>query len=354
MVKLEGVKSALDELHSCSIQLEQARAGCRHAVIQGFDDASEIGATIALRLQQYRDASNDHDPELVKKAESVEEDVCNWMPVLIAVRELVGRVSADRFLVVSRVAAEAMERHRATLSAGLAEFESIVTFAQTLAAAETLEARLEFLGSLSVEDLARIRSSATEASKRLHDELAALQDTIGHVIVAEAAIADTFGALQHFVEARTLALQRFVEATDYFRGLEPTRLSGRDVTFAGLKEGAKVAFEFTVTRLGPKILEQVPIIGVGISFHDLVQDMREKTKELQRRAEELQKLAVAHVARGETDEIFLLGRELKADIEMLRALNAYVDQLEHSLARLIESIARNDKGSGPVAPIDGT
>lgn len=335
MAELLDIQPLLEDLESRSLQLREARSRCLTVINQNFDSGGDIAAAVAGRLQRYRDAKNDHDPELVKKAESVEQQVTDWLPVLIAVQQVASKVSADQFLTKARTTASAFAAHQKTVEESRGDIErSLVPFADRLANAQTAEARFEILVALSDKELAELRR-VTDMSERFNAELAELQGIIRLEIAAEAEIAETFDSVRDFLEVQQEVLENYMRATDYFSGLEPEKQIGREAGWEAIKQAAKVGIEFAATKAAPKALEQIPLVGMGFGGADLVLEMRKSRKEFQRRAEELRRLATAHEARGATDEVWALGRNL--DLTNLAELKALVEAVGQWLDGLEES-----------------
>jgi hypothetical protein len=258
--------------------------------------------------------------------------------VLIAVQEIVTEVSADQFLTMARTAASAFAAHQKTVEESRGEIErSLVPFADRLANAQTAEARFEVLTALSDKELAELRR-VTDMSERFNAELAKLQGIIRLEIAADAAIAETFDSVRDFLEARQEVLENYMRATDYFSGLEPKEQIGHEFGWEAMKQAAKVGIEFAATKAAPKALEQIPVVGMGFAGTDLVLEMRKSRKEFQRRAGELRRLATAHEARGATDEVLALGRNL--DLTNLAELKGLVEALGQWLDGLEESPPR--------------
>jgi hypothetical protein len=325
VAELLDIQPVLDDLNSSSLQLSEARSRCLEVIKQNFESGGDVAAAVAGRLQRYRDAGNDHDPELVEKAKSVEEQVTAWLPVLIAVQGIVAAVSVDQFQTAARNAKGVVAAHQKTVEESRGDIEGIlVPFLERLANAQTAQARFELFTGLSDKELEGLRR-ATDMSGSFNVELATLQGIIEREIAAETVIAETFDAVRDFLEARQEVLEIYMKATDYFSGLEPKKQTGREVSWEAAQEAAKVGIEFAATKAGPKFFEQIPVVGLFIAGGDLVLEMRKKRNEFRRRAEELRTLARAHEARGATDEIFKLGRNLTADVMNLAELKALVE-----------------------------
>lgn len=339
MAELLDIQPLLEDLESRSLQLREARSRCLTVIKQNFDSGGDMAAAVAGRLQRYRDAQNDHDPELVQKAESVEQQVTEWLPVLIAVQEVASKVSADQFLTKAHTAASAFAAHQKTVEESRGDIErSLIPFADRLANAQTAEACFEVLVALSDKELAKLRR-VTDMSERFNAELAELQAIIRLEIAAEAEIAETFDSVRDFLEARHEVLVKYMRATDYFSGLEPKEQIGRKAGWEAMKQAAKVGIEFAATKAAPKTLEQIPVVGMGFAGIDLVREMRKSRREFQRRAEELRRLATAHEARGATDEVWALGRNL--DLTNLAELKALVEALGQWLDGLLQATPRH-------------
>lgn len=338
-------------LKSRSLQLLEARSRCLEVINQNFESGGDVAATVAGRLQRYRDADNDHDPELVQKAESVEQQVAAWLPVLIAVQGIVAAVSVDQFLTTARTAEGGVAAHQKTVEESRGDIERILLpFVDRLANAQTAEARFEVFAALSDQELEGLRR-VTDMSGRFNVELAKLQGIIEREIAAETEIAETFDAVRDFLEARQEVLENYMRATDYFSGLEPKEQIGREASWEAAKQAAKTGIEFVATKAGPKVLQQIPAAGMVFAGGELVLEMRKKRKEFRRRAEELRRLATAREARGATDEVWKLGRNLTADLTSLAELKALVEALGQWLDRLVESVGDSDH---PATTVGGT
>jgi hypothetical protein len=338
VAELLDIQPVLDDLKSRSLQLLEARSRCLEVINQNFESGGDVAATVAGRLQRYRDADNDHDPELVQKAESVEQQVTAWLPVLIAVQGIVAAVSVDQFQTMARAAKGAFAAHQKTVEESRSDIERIlVPFADRLANAQTPEARVEVFAALSDEELEELRR-VTDMSERFNVELAKLQGIIEREIAAETEIAETFDAVRDFLEARQEVLKNYMRATDYFSGLEPKEQIGREASWEAAKQAAKIGIEFVATKAGPKVLQQIPAAGMVFAGGELVLEMRKRRKEFRRRAEELRRLATAREARGATDEVWTLGRNLTTDLTNLAELMALVEALGQWLDGLVESV----------------
>ena len=125
MAELLDIQPVLDDLEARSLQLMEARSRCLEGISRNFESGGDVAARVAGRLQRYRDAENDHDPELVKKAESVEEQVTDWLPVLIAVQGIVAEVSVDQFLTTARTAEVAFAVHQKSVEESRGDIEGI-------------------------------------------------------------------------------------------------------------------------------------------------------------------------------------------------------------------------------------
>lgn len=351
VAELLDIQPVLDELKSRSLQLMEARSRCLEVINQNFESGGDVAAAVAGRLQRYRDAENDHDPELVQKAESVEQQVTAWLPVLISVQGIVAAVSVDQFQTMARTAKCAFAAHQKTVEESRGDIERIlVPFADRLTNAQTAEARFEVFAALSDKELEELRR-VTDMSERFNVELAKLQGIIEREIAAETEIAETFDAARDFVEARQEVLENYMRATDYFSGLEPKEQTGREASWEAAKQAAKIGVEVVATEAGPEALKQIPVVGIVIAGGDLVLEMRKKRKEFRRRAEELRRLAMAREARGATDEVWTLGRNLTADLTNLAELMALVEALGQWLDGLVESVGDSDH---PATTVGGT
>ena len=119
-----------------------------------------------------------------------------------------------------------------------------------------------------------------------------------------------------------------------------------------MKQAAKIGIEVLATKGVPKALEQIPLAGLAVGGGDLVLEMRKKRKEFHRRAEELRRLATARQARGATDEVCALGRNLTTDLRNLAELMALVEALGQWLDRLVESVGGGDQPAKTAGGID--
>jgi hypothetical protein len=352
VAELLAIQPALDNLESSSRQLMEARSRCLKVIKQNFESGGDIAATVAGRLRRYRDEDNNHDPELVQKAESVEQQVTGWLPVLIAVEGIVAAVSADQFQASARTAREAIAAHQKTVEESRGETEgTLLPFLDRLVNAQTAQARFEVLVALSDKELQELRR-VSDMSDRFNVELMKLQEIIEGEIAAETEVAETFDAVRDFLAARQEVLEKYLRATDNFSGLEPNARAGREAGWEGAKQAAKVAIEFVATKAAPKVFETIPIVGIAFAGGDLVLAMRARRNEFRRRAEELTKLAKTRTARGETDEIFELGRNLSADLTNLAELKALVDELGQWLVGLGESVGGSDHPRPTVGATD--
>jgi hypothetical protein len=331
--ELLDIQPYLDRLQLGAEQAKDARSKCLEVINQNFERGSEIAATVAGRLQEYRDAKIGHSPTLVKMAESAEVEVTAWLPVLVAAQEIVASVAVDEFVTVGRSAISALVAHRKTAEKTRDDVQRIVAFSELLSNAPTNEARVEILLRLSDNDLETFRNGFTHITTSLNEELVKLGGIAEHEIAVSAAIAETLGATREFLEARQQVLENYLKATDYFRGLEPKVHTASEATRRATKETAKIGIEFVATKAGPKVFEQVPVVGLVIAGIDLVLEMRKKRDEFHRRAEELWAKAAALRARNETDEIDDLGLGLANDIQSLADLKELVRVLDQSLRR---------------------
>ena len=282
----------------------------------------------------------------------VEEQVTAWLPVLIAVQGIVAAVSVDQFQAVARTAEGVVLAHQKTVEESRGDIEQILLpFAHKLGNAQTPEARWELFAALSDKELKELRG-VTDMSEMFNVELAKLQGIIEREIAAEMEIAETFDAVRDFLEARQEVLENYLRATDYFNGLEPKEQTGREASWEAAKEAAKIGIEVVATKAGPKLLEQIPVVGVVIAGGDLVLEMRKKRKEFRQRAEELRGLATAREARGATDEVWKLGRNLTTDLKNLAELKALVEALGQWLDGLLEGVGDSD--DQPTTMVGGT
>jgi hypothetical protein len=352
VAELLNIKPVLGELQSSSLQMGEARSRCLEVIKQNFESGGDVAATVAGRLERYRDAKNDHDPELVQKAEMVEEQVTAWLPVLIAVQGIVAAVSVDQFQAVGRAAEDVFLAHQKTVEESRDGIERIlIPFVDKLASAQTPEDRFGLFAALSDEELNELRG-VTDVSKIFNVELAKIQGIIEREIAAETEIAETFNAIRDFLQARQEVLENYLRATDYFNGLEPKEQTGREASWEAAKEAAKIGIEVVATKAGPKVLEQIPVVGLVIAGGDVVLEIRKKRQEFRRRVEELRARAAAKEGRGATDEVWKLGRELTADLRNLAELKALVEALGQWLDGLLESVEDSDHLTRKVGETD--
>jgi hypothetical protein len=352
LAELLDIQPVLKDLESRSLQLARARSLCLEVINQNFESGSDVAAAVAGRLQRYRDSDNDHDPELVQKAETVEQQVTEWLPVLIAVQEIVAAVSVDQFRTMVRTAEGFFAVRQKGVEESRGDIQRILLpFADRLANAQTLDARWEVLAALRDDELEELRR-VTDMSERFNVELAKLQGIIEREIAAEVEIAETFDAVRNYLEARQEYLENYMRATDYFSGLEPKEQTGREMSWEGMKLAAKIGIEVVATKGVPKALEQIPIAGLVVGGGDLVLEMRKKRKEFHRRAEELRKLATAREERGATDEVWALGRNLATDRRSLAELMALVEALGQWLDGLVESVGGDNHPATKAGGID--
>jgi hypothetical protein len=334
MAELLDIGPVLDELKLSSGLLAQARFACIAVIDRDFEDGGDLAATIAARLQRYREAKNNHDPDLVRKAERVEKRVIDWQPVLKAVRGIVVSVSLETALAIVGSTGRVLAERQKIVERNQENFERLLRFSVQIRSARTRDELVEVLLALSPDDLERLHAASIDTGESFNEELAKLQGIAELEILAETEIAETFDTVREFLEARREVLKNYVKATDYFSGLEPERKMGRTATKQTVIKSAKVAGEFFVTKVLPKSAQQIPAVGIPVAAAEIMNEMRKTRKEFREKTEHLRELATAREARGATDEIYYLGRTLSGDTRRLAKLKAQVERLGELVAEL--------------------
>ncbi len=319
--------TALENLKFYEGVTRESRELCRKALLAAIASDQEITRTVAARLQEYRDEKYHHTEELVARAEAVERSVTAWMPPLLAAQGLLVSVSVGQIVSEGNSTIAALEEHQRHVAEAIPDILTSLSISERLAQAETPEERAELLFTLSDD---KLRSGA-RLREVLDGERERLEPLVGRATFIQAEIADTVAAILDYLVARRLFLDRFIEATKYFDDVAPEERIAFEATVATAAEAAKVAVEFLVTKAGPKLLEQVPIVGMAVGAASLANEMRVKRREFRERSVQIQERAKTLIGRNETDEVIDLEKDLARDAKKLAELRDMVGMLEEFL-----------------------
>jgi hypothetical protein len=193
--------------------------------------------------------------------------------------------------------------------------------------AETPEERADIFFTLSDDEL----QSGARLSNVLDGERKAVEQLVGRATLIQAEIAGTVAAILDYLVARRLLLDEFIDATHYFDDVAPEEKIAFVATVATAKEVAQVAIEFLVTKAGPKLLEQVPIVGLAVGAADLVNEMRVKRRDFRERSAQIRERTEALIGRNATSEILDLEADLALNAENPIKLRDMVGMLEEFL-----------------------
>jgi hypothetical protein len=324
MVEQLDVASALEDLKHYEEVARKARELCRNALSAARESDAEITRTVAARLQGYRDERYHHTEELVTRAEAVERSVTAWMPPLIAAQGLLAAVSMGHIVSEANSTIEALEEHQRHVAKAVPDILSLLSISERVAQAETPEERIELLFNLSDDEL----RSGARIREVLDSELERLEPLVGRATLIQAEIAGTVAAILDYLVARRLFLAQFIEATKYFDDVAPEERVAFEATVATATEASKIAIEFLVTKAGPRLLEQVPIVGMAIGAADIVNEMRSKRREIRERSAQIRERADTLIGRNMTDEVIDLEKALAQEAVSLAELRYMVAMLE--------------------------
>jgi hypothetical protein len=320
-------RSAADNLKAYVGVTRESRELCKGAILAAIESDEAITQRVAARLQEYRDPQYQHTEELVTRAKAVEQAATSWMPPLLAAQGLVVAVSVGQIASEGNSAIEALEEHQRHVTKALPDILTLLSISQRLAKADKPEERVELLLTLSDDELrtgARLRDVLDNERERL-DLL------VERAIFIQAEIADTLASILDYLVARRLFVDGFIKATEYFDDVAPEERMAFAATMAGAAEAAEIAIEFLVTKAGPKLLEQVPIVGIAVGAASLVNEMRVKRREFRERSAQIRERAKTLIGRNATDEVIDLEKDLAGDAEKLVELREMVGMLEEFL-----------------------
>lgn len=221
----------------------------------------------------------------------------------------------------------ALEQHQRHVVEAIPDILTVLSISERVAQAATAEERAELMSTLGDDEL----QSAARLREVLDDERRQLESLVGRATLIQAEVAGTVAAILEYLVARRLYLDRFIESTKYFDDVAPLERIAFEATVATAAEATKVAIEFLVTRAGPKLLEQVPIVGLAVGAAGVANEMRVKRREFRERSVQIQERTKALIGRNATDDVLDLETDLAQDAEMLAQLRALVEMLEEVL-----------------------
>jgi hypothetical protein len=326
------VAEQLDEVTTLELRLyegvvREARQLCREALLAATASDEEITRTVAARLREYRDPRHHQNKQLVARAEAVERSVTAWMPPLIAAQDLLAAVSVGNIVSQGNLTIQALEEHQRHVVKAIPDMLILSSIHERFAQAETAEEQAEILFTLSDDEL----QSGARLSKVLDSERKRVEQLVRRATLIQAEIAGTIVAILEYLVARRLLLDEFIDATHYFDEVPPEEKIAFEETVDAAKRVAQVAIEFLVTKAGPKLLQQVPIVGLAVGAADLVNDMRIERRDFRERTVLIRERTEALIGRNATTEIFDLGEDLDGDAEKLIKLRKMVAMLDQFL-----------------------
>jgi hypothetical protein len=317
----KDVRAALDDLGEAAERVGASRRICNGAIDDELKTGERLAGLVGDRLGRYASEDRDHDPDFIDEATGLQTDISQWEDVVRQVQHLGADVSDNEVDSVRRLSQKALRAYvetAAAVSVFVSEFGQL-----------SIEALLE----LPLDKLAELRDMGAAAETTRANAEARLGVLASMGASAANEISASFGAIIEYLGVRRAFLYTYLEATDYFKDLEP-----KDNPKTGMEVAlnlAKVGAEFAAQAL-PKVVTSLPFVGIGVAIGDTVRGVRKNRQEVRRRAEELLKLATAQDARSHTDEMRKLHRHLDKDREGLLALAASVLSLRERLAELVE------------------
>jgi hypothetical protein len=319
--------TALETLEFYEGVVRESRELCGKALSAAIACDREITRTVAARLQEYRDERHHQNKELVARAAAVERSVTAWMPPLLAAQGLLVAVSLGKIESQSNTTIEAFAAYQRHVVKAMPETLTVISIHKRLAQAKTFQERVEVLSTLSDDE----RQALERGREALASERQQLKLLVARATLIQSEIAGTVAAILDYLVARRLFLDRFIEATKYFDDVAEEERTAFEATVTSAVEALKVAIDFLLTKAGPKLLEQVPIVGLALGAATLVNEMRVKRREFCERSVQIQERTEALIGRNASSEMLDLENDLTEDAEKLVALSNMVGMLEEFL-----------------------
>jgi hypothetical protein len=325
--------------------VDGARSACLQTIAAFEEDGPILVAKARERLQVHCLPEYHHSRDSVAKARQLEADLEWWLPYEGQFDPLLALVSGTTDYAVTVLMNDAINKIKALpfYRTGPADTAGVA------ALMAQMSENFNSLGDDLDEDakaaaISRIFAAAETAGEKirgLDEDLAKTSDFLnamaGGGFLAGAQVAATLQAVAEYIEARSLYLMTYIEATDYFGK------SDDDKERLALRANAsKLAYEAITTAIGqyapvilPKVFAQVPLIGGGFAAFDFVRSVNERRKLVEERKNHLLELARAHQGRGAADEVDDLRDDLRDDQE---ALDKLVTSTAEMCRRIITAV----------------